>query len=189
MKLVIGITGKIGSGKTILANYLSKKYLASEYQFSKILMDILDRLYMEKTRLNLQKLGASLRKELGHDVIVNAMRKDIEKDNSRIIVIDGIRYKNEVEMLRKFKHNMLISVKASLRIRYERCIKRGEKGEGSISFEDFLKSEKKATEKEIEKISTIADYKLKNEGDEKELFKQVDEILEKFWKKVMFKDV
>lgn len=176
MKLVVGITGKIGSGKTILANYLAKNYLASDYQFSKILIDILDRLYLEKSRQNLQKLGISLRKGLGHDVIVNALGKDIEGDNSDMIAIDGIRYMNELEMVREFEDNLLIALEASPEIRYERIVRRGEKGEEKISFEEFLNAERKETEKEIEKISKLADYKLKNEGTKEELFRKVDEI-------------
>ena len=80
MKLVIGLVGRIGSGKTAISEYLQKNYGAREHRFSQILMDILDRLYLPHERTHLQNLGKILRAELGEEVIVNSFRQDLEKD-------------------------------------------------------------------------------------------------------------
>lgn len=177
MKLLIGLAGSIGSGKTIISEHLHERYKASEKRFSQILMDILDRLYLTYERKNLQKLGACLRESLGEDVIVNAFQKDLEKDDSDIIVIDGIRYMNEVNMLRKFENNILLFIDAPSELRYKRCRKRGEKGENKIDFEEFLKAEKMETERYLPEIEKIADYRIKNNGTTEELFQRIDEIL------------
>jgi dephospho-CoA kinase len=88
MQLVIGLVGRIGSGKTAVSEYLQEKYGAKEHRFSQILMDILDRLYLPHERAHLQNLGRSLRAELGEDVIVNAFRQDLERDISEILIVD-----------------------------------------------------------------------------------------------------
>lgn len=177
-KFVVGITGKIGSGKSIISWYLHKEYQFTEYRFSQILSDILERLHLKKSRENFQKLGVSLRREWP-GVIVDSLEKDIRENGAELVVIDGIRYENEMKMLRKFSHNLLISVEAPAELRYQRCKERGEKGEDKISFEEFLASEKKETETKIEKISQLADYHIENKGDKEELFRKVDEIIEK----------
>jgi dephospho-CoA kinase len=177
MKLVIGLVGGIGSGKTSVSEYLSSRYGASQHRFSQILMDILDRLYLPHRREYLQKLGASLRAELGMDVIVNAFKKDLEKDPSDLIVIDGIRYENEVEMLRSFENNLLIFITAPVRDRYERIVVRGEKDEAAITFAEFLESEMRETERYIDVIGKKADYVIENTGTLEELYAKVDAIM------------
>jgi dephospho-CoA kinase len=179
MKLVIGLVGRIGSGKSAVSEHLRSKYGASQHRFSQILEDLLDRLYLPHKREYLQRLGASLRAELGMDTIVNAFRKDLEKDPSDIIVVDGIRYENEVEMLRGFKNNVLIFIDAPARDRYERCVVRGEKEEAELSFAEFLEIEMRETERRIDVIGKKSDYIIENTGTLEELFQKVDEIIEK----------
>lgn len=176
MKLVIGLVGRIGSGKTAVSEYLQDNYGGKEHRFSQILMDILDRLYLPHERTHLQNLGKSLRAELGPDVIVNAFKKDLEKDQSDVLIVDGIRYENEVKMLKK-KNGFLIFITASPEIRYERAVARGEKGEAKITYERFLENEKAETEKHIEMIRESADCTIDNSGTLDELCKKVDEIM------------
>lgn len=179
MKLVIGLCGRIGSGKTVVSDYLHKNYGASQRRFSQILMDILDRLYLPHEREYLQKLGSALRNSIGHDVIVNAFRRDIESDKNEIVVIDGIRYPNEVELLRRFENNILIYINAPAELRYRWCRIRGEKGESGITFEEFIESENRETERMIDEIRKIADYRIDNTGTIEELYKRIEEIVKK----------
>lgn len=178
MKLVIGLTGKIGSGKTAVSRHIQDKYGGKEHRFSKILMDILDRLYLPHERTYLQKLGKSLRSDLGPDVIANAFKKDIENDHSNILLVDGIRYENEVEMLKGFENSFLIFITAPPELRYERCITRREKGEEKITYKQFLENEEAETEKQIETVGQKADYIIENTGTLDELSKKIDEMME-----------
>ena len=177
MKLVIGLVGRIGSGKTAVSEYLQEKYGAKEHRFSQILMDILDRLYLPHGRVHLQNLGKSLRAELGEGVIVNAFKKDLEKEQFEVLIVDGIRYENEVKMLKE-KSGFLVFITASPEVRYGRAVARGEKGEAKITYEQFLESEKAETEKHIEMIRESADYIIDNSGTLDELYKKVDDIVE-----------
>ena len=179
MKLVIGLVGEIGGGKTAVSNHLKEKYGASQHRFSQILMDVLDRLHLPHDRELLQNLGHSLRESLGDDVIVKAFEQDLKNEASDIVIIDGIRYWNEVELLRKFKPSILIYVSAPAEARYERCKSRGEKGESSITFEEFTQNEKRETERYVTEIGGKADFKLENTGSLEELLQKVDEIIDK----------
>ncbi len=177
MILVIGLSGRIGSGKGTVAEYLKKKYKAQQFVYSDILGDVLKRLHIEVTRENLQKLGKSLRAELGSDVLVNAMKGDLEDAKSEMRLIDGLRYSNEVDMLHTFPHNTLIFVDAPLEIRYERAKKRAEKGEEVMSLDEFKEREKATTEKEIEKVRKSADYVIENTESIEDLHKRIDELM------------
>ncbi|ODS36747.1 MAG: hypothetical protein A7316_02435 [Candidatus Altiarchaeales archaeon WOR_SM1_86-2] len=180
MKLVIGLVGRIGSGKGAVTEHLCSGYGASRHVISDILADVLDRLYLPRNRENLQALGKALRAELGSSVIVDALKKDIEGDNAGIIVVDGIRYVNEVEMLRCFDNNLLVSIDAPPEVRYERCKIRGQKNETNITFEEFLNSGKQETEKYIGETEKLADYRIDNSGSLKDLHEKVNEILSKY---------
>ncbi len=177
MKLVIGLVGHMGSGKGVISDYIREKHGASQHRFSQVLMDLLDRLYLPHDRKLLQELGACIRTRLGMEVIVDAFRKDLESASSNILIVDGIRYENEVEMLRSFENNILLFVDAPSRLRYDRCKSRGEKGESNITFEEFMKAENRETERYIDDIKVMADHVIDNHGTLEELYEKIDDIV------------
>ncbi|ODS42524.1 MAG: hypothetical protein MSIBF_04200 [Candidatus Altiarchaeales archaeon IMC4] len=175
-KLIIGLSGEIASGKGTAADHLCSGFSASKHTISGILSDILKRLYLPADRKYLQALGTTIRKELGHDVIINTLEKDIEKDRAKIVILDGVRYMNEVEMI----HGMggiVVYIGAPQKVRYERCRGRAQKGEGGLSFEQFAENEKKETERQVGEVKMHADYVIDNSGTVDELFFQIDKIL------------
>ena len=179
MKLVIGLAGRIGAGKGTVAEYLKKRYGAQQFVYSDILGDILKRLHTPVTRESLQVLGKGLRDTLGKDVLVNAMKGDLEHGKGEMRLVDGIRYVNEVKMIRTFPQNALIFVDAPLEVRYERAKKRAEKGEALLSLDEFKELERAATEAELDKVRSMADFVIDNGGGVKDLYKKVDKLMPK----------
>jgi dephospho-CoA kinase len=102
------------------------------------------------------------------------LKKDLEVADSDIVMVDGVRYPNEVEMLRGFEKSILFFVDAPSEIRFERVRKRGEKGEGKIDYAKFLRAEKRETERYLDDINAMADYNLDNSGSFEDLYRQVD---------------
>ncbi len=177
MTRYIGLAGRIGSGKTTVSKHLQDKYDANERRFSEILEEILGTLRFPIKREYLQKLGKVLREEFGHGILVEVMKKKLEEETADAIVVDGVRYANEVDMLRSLKDSILIFVSAPPELRYERVVKRGTRGEAAISYDDFLKNEEAATERELEIVEQQADYVLENVGTIEELLQNLDGIM------------
>ena len=177
MKLVIGLSGKMGSGKTVVSDHLLDRYGAKQLRFSKILMDISERLHLPIKRKTLQKLGHGLRTSIGEDVLVNAFKEDIRDEKADLVVIDGVRYPNEVDMIHEFDNHLILYIDAPQKMRYERCVKRGEKGEAKISFEEFKVAESQATEAHLDELKLLVDNVLENTGSIDELNKRIDDLL------------
>jgi dephospho-CoA kinase len=81
-------------------------------------------------------------------------------------------------MLRTFENNLLLGIDAKPEVRYGRCVIRGEKGEGKITFDEFLANENRETEKNIREVMKKTDYTINNNGTREELIKRLEEILE-----------
>lgn len=177
MTLVIGLVGKISAGKGAIAEHLADRYDASVYRFSDVLKDLLQRLHLPDTRENLQNLGVVLRGAFGDGVLATALGEDIKKDEAEVIVVDGIRYENEVRMLRGFENNVLIFVTAPVEVRYKRATGRGTRGEKGLSLKEFKKLDNRETERLIDTIGKKADIRIENTGSLKELYEKVDRVV------------
>ena len=108
--LVFGLVGHIASGKGTVVEYLKKNHNAIQYRFSKILDDILSRLYLENSRDNQINLAVKLRELHGNDVLARVLASDIKKDNPKLAIVDGIRYKEELEAFRALPDFKLVAV-------------------------------------------------------------------------------
>jgi len=180
MKLIICLVGEKGSGKGTVSRYLVEKYGARVFRFSEILDDILGRLYIPNARENQINLAEALREKFGAQVLAKVLKKDVENDNHKLIVLDGIRHPKELETLEQFSNFYLLYITCPLRIRYERSKKRGEKsGEDKMTFEDFKRRESASTEVWIKKIGKKARAKIDNSGTLEKLYKNVDNFITK----------
>jgi len=170
---VIGLYGKIGSGKDAIAEYLSKKYKFRLLTFSSVLDDILRGEGREVTRVNEIELAIRMRKEHGNDVLAKKLSDRLEDG---VYVINGFRYPEEVEFFERYGDDFkLLKADCSRETRYERVKQRGTRGEKSISWDEFLKNDSAKTEILVDSIK--ADYYINNEGTLSELYSQVDDII------------
>lgn len=168
----------MGAGKGTAAEYIKGNYSAEQFMYSDILRDILARLHKEPTRKNLQSMGSGLRYCLGDDILVHTMREDLKTSDKPIRLIDGIRYVNEIDMLRSFENSVLLFLDAPQKLRYDRLVKRGREGEDKMSFEQFQKREAAATEADLDRIRDASDFVIDNSGDIPSLYKQIGKILD-----------
>jgi len=184
-KIVIGLVGQIACGKGVVKKYLIEKYNASDYRFSTILRDVLDRLNIEVSRENLSSLSTSLRQSFGEGLLAEAMKEDVSNDEHKVIIIDGIRRMTDMEHLKTLGNFHLISVKVDDKIRYDRVVSRNENaGDADKTYEEFDQDQKAEPEKEIPEVMSKADFEVVNEGTLDELYEQIEKILAEIKNKV-----
>lgn len=173
---VIGLVGPIRSGKTKVAELLVSGYDYKLASNSDVLGRILTKLGLDSSRANLGRLGNALFEEFGNDAIARSRLRNI---NEGRIVVDGIRYPEEVEAYRSLTEFLLISVVASDGIRYARAAAAQNiaKEGGTLSQEDFQNLSLARSELNVPSIMEEADHSIVNTGTTEELSAQLDSIL------------
>ena len=177
-KIILGIIGENGSGKTALTEYIKQKYNAVSFRFSDPLKDILDRLYLENNRQNFQTLSTVLRQNFREDLLSSVIAEDIKKAADPLIIAEGVRRPSDIVYLKNLPGFHLVNIKADAETRYERIKNRAEKsGDQSKTWEEFLTEEKQESEQKIDEIASQADYTIDNNGTPEDLHKQLDKII------------
>lgn len=180
---IIGLVGERLSGKGELADYLVKKKDFIKLTFSQILTDILKRLHLPESRINMVNLVSALRERFGSEILAEVLLNEIKRHRYKRVVIDGIRHPAEVEKLKKTSGFVLVYVTASLKDRYLRALGRGQKaGENKFTYSEFKNESRLPTEIYIGKIGRKARVKIVNDGTLLELYDQVKNKLSKYLK-------
>ncbi len=178
---IIGLVAEMAGGKTTAADYLAKKYGAAGYGFGMIMRDLTNRLHMVPSRENLSYLSTAIRNQFGQDILANAMAEDIKEDKiHEIVVVESIRREEDIKFLRKLEGFHLVSIKADMKTRYERLIKRREKEDDEHkTYEQFVKDHELETELSIIPLLDKAELIIDNNGTLEEFYAKLDEIISK----------
>ncbi|MBI2436363.1 MAG: AAA family ATPase [Candidatus Magasanikbacteria bacterium] len=180
-KIILGLVGDLAAGKGTIARYLHKKYGARSYKFSTMLRNILDRIYVEKTRENLQSISTFVRENYGQDVMSKVIARDVENDTNQIVVVDGIRRPTDITYLQELEGFHLIYITADQHIRWKRLVKRNENpGDDTKTFEQFCHNEQAEAESLIQKLGEQAEIKIDNNGDIKKLYDTIEEVIHRY---------
>lgn len=177
-KLILGISGEMGSGKGTIAKHVIEQHKGNAHRFSTILRDVLDRVYVEQSRENISIISTVLRKNFGEDILAKAMYHDAENDQHDLVVVDGVRRMADISYLKELPHFKLIYLEADMQKRYERIVKRAENTDDKTkTFEDFKKDHELETELQIRDLKNYANNILNNDGTYADLYMQIDEII------------
>lgn len=195
MPVVVGLAGPQGAGKgtviKLLTRMASKKYMrVQSVKFSDILSEVLDIMAIPRSRENYQKLVIALKDAFGGDVLTKALRTWIEVTDADLILIDGIRWEPDYEMLRSLPCNTFIYITARQKERYKRCLSRGEKsGENKMTWEEFQAAEERETEKFIPEIGKRADFRIINDTEDDDGKRASGRLLEEKVSDIFFIDL
>lgn len=182
-KIIIGLVGTLASGKGAVKDLLNKEHQVQSCKFSDVFRDVLERLGVPISRENLQKISTVLRQSFGEDLLSRVIIKEVEKINSEIIIVDGIRRMSDIEHLKKLDNFFIISVDADSQIRYERMKIRNEnEGDAEKSYQDFLEDEKSEADKDISEVMKIANFNILNNGTMEDLFQEVSKTIKEIKK-------
>ncbi|MEK7097994.1 MAG: AAA family ATPase [Patescibacteria group bacterium] len=177
-KIIIGIVGEMAAGKGTVVTYLKDKHKASSHRYSTPLRDILDILHLDINRKNLQDIFIALSEKFGPDILAKAISNDAEKDQNRVVIIEGIRMPSDIDYLRRIPEFKLIYLTADVKTRYSRLTQRHENiDDKNKTFDQFLKDHEAETEVEIKNIGKTADFKIDNSKGLEELYAQIDTLI------------
>ena len=172
---IIGIVAPIRAGKSLAAKYLNMRYGYSIGANSQILKEIASNLSLPHTRENLKALGDSIFKVLGNDAIaMHRMR------NSRDwpIVIEGIRYIEEVRAYRAERSFKLIGLKSSEDARYARALALAHEGKDqNLDLNAFRQLSVARSEAQVTDLVKGADFIINNESTIDDFHRQIDQIM------------
>ena len=177
-KLILGLAGTIASGKGTSAQYLKEKYGASTYRFSDMLGDMLDRLYLPRNRDNFIKISEIMRGTFGEDIMAKTMARDVAKDPTRIIAVEGVRRLADIEYLKRIDGFVLAEIFAEVETRFERLTERREKSDDQTkTFAEFKADHERSTELSILEVAKQATERIDNNGNLPTLYRQLDELV------------
>lgn len=180
-KIIIGLVGKIASGKGMAVAYLQEKYGAGCYRYSTVLRDLLTRIYAEHTRDNLIKMSEVIRAGFGDDILTTTLLQDALKDPRPIIIVDGVRRLPELDALLPRPEFVLVEIYADPEVRYRRLTARSENADDQKkTYAEFLADEQRSTEVTIDAVIAKAHEQINNNGSAEELHQQIDALISKY---------
>ncbi|SRR6266404_5716652 len=175
-RLVVGITGRIGSGKTTVGRYLQSRYNFQYLRYSEILAEW--RAKDPESKAHLQKVG--------WEVMTGGMQAEL---NRRLIAgiapyvdvaVDGLRHPLDCETLKNsFSDSFrLLYIDSPSRLRFDRLNQKGKYAD----FASFEAADSHPVEQQIGSLRINAALVIRNEDSLQELYAKVDEAIHRFRK-------
>jgi len=175
-RLVVGITGRIGSGKTTVGRYLESRYRFQYVRYSEVLAEWLAK--DPESRAHLQ--------EVGWEVMAGGMQAEL---NRRLIAritpdadvaVDGLRHSLDYATLsNSFSASFrLLFIDSPPRLRFERLNQKGKYAD----LTSFDTADSHPVEQQIDSLRPNAALVINNEGSLQDLYSAVDEAIRSFRK-------
>ena len=176
--MIICLTGMPGSGKTVVADMLTRKGF-HVYEMSRILKDMMRDRGVKVTVKSLEDFAYKVRKEKGKDIVAVELAKKVRKHNYKNIVISGMRSVDEFRYIRRgFDGAVVVAIIAQRSIRYRRMRKR-KKNSVKTRKEFDYREQNNIKRLGIRHVIRSADHKIYNNGNMRDLERKVDLLIEK----------
>ena len=116
---------------------------------------------LESTRENLGKLMLELREKNGPGAIAELIKSKIETSAANVILIDGVRSNDEIQVLRKFGTVKLLAIHASTDTRFDFLQKRG-RSDDPQTKDHFEERDNRELGVGISNSIALSDYAISN---------------------------
>ena len=177
-RLIVLVAGMPGSGKSVVSR-VARSMGLPVYVMGDVVREEAARRGIEPTPSNLNMLARRLREEHGPTVIAERVAEKLRRGNpDSIVVVDGVRSLDEVEVFRKLGETVIVAVHASPKTRFERLRRRGRPGDPQ-TWEEFRQRDLTELGFGLGNVIALADYMLVNEGELREFEEQARRLLEK----------
>ena len=161
-KLIVCLTGMPGAGKSTIAEGLKPKGYEIINMGNAVREEAKKR-NLESTRDNLGKLMLELREKNGPGAIAELIKSQIESSTANVILIDGVRSNDEIQILRKFGVVKLLAIHASTDTRFDFLQKRG-RSDDPQTIEHFEERDNRELGVGISNSIALSDYAITNIG-------------------------
>ncbi len=118
---------------------------------------------LEPTSSNLGKLMLELREKNGPGAIAELVKSQIESSTVNVILMDGVRSSDEIQVLRKFGNVKLLAIHASTDIRFDFLQKRG-RSDDPQTKDNFEERDNRELGVGISNPIALSDYAISNIG-------------------------
>jgi dephospho-CoA kinase len=162
-----------GSGKDTLSQAIKER----GYKVI-VMSDVLKERYAKEALPGerLMDFAFRMRRERGRGFVAELTLEKLDPKD-KVVVINGVRNWEEVEVFRRVGETVLIAIHSSPKTRYERLIKRGRTEDKK--YEDLAKRDFEELQMGIGNVIAMADYVLTNEGDVEDFISRGIELVEK----------
>ena len=173
-KLIVCLTGMPGAGKSTIAEGLKPKGY-DIINMGNVVREEATKRNLEPSRSNLGKLMLELREKNGPGAIAELIKSQIESSPSDVILIDGLRSIDEIQVIRKFGNVKLLAIHASTDTRFDFLQKRGRLDDPQTQ-DNFEERDNRELGVGLSKPIALSDYAISNTGLTK------DELIESAYK-------
>ncbi len=177
---VIGLCGKLGSGKDTFADYLVRKHGFVKITMSDIIIKEMESQGIKDIdRIKIQDFSREMKEKYGKDIWAKACIEYARKNQIRRVVISGIRDSAELEFFRTLGNDfVLVCVKADKETRFKRVKQRKSLKDVEI-FADFIRQELREAKlfDLYDACEELADYVVDNNQSIIELYARAEELL------------
>jgi dephospho-CoA kinase len=175
-KLVVGLTGMPGSGKSLVVQSMKEKGY-DVVTMGDVIREETAKRGLQPTPHNVGKVMLELRKEGGAGVVADKCVPKIEQTPNPKIVVDGIRSFVEAEVfINRLPNFVLIAVHSSPQVRFERLSTRG-RSDDPKTWEVFHERDRRELSVGIGNAIALAEYVIINDGTKEALKTRVAQVL------------
>jgi dephospho-CoA kinase len=184
-KLVIGLAGMPGSGKSLVVT-VAKQSGYHVVVMGDVVREETERRNLTPSPANLGRIMLELRQKEGDNAIAKRCMLKIEETKQYKVIMDGIRSLNEVEEFKKhFSKFTLIAIHSSPETRFKRVYRR-QRSDDPKNWQIFHERDMRELSVGLGNAISMAEYLIVNEeerGIVKEKIRRVLRAVERKWMK------
>jgi len=182
LKLVLGLAGMPGSGKSLVVK------VARENGYATVVMgDVVrqeaERQSLKPTPENIGRIMLELREKGGKATIAEKCISKIESTKENKVIVDGIRSLDEVEEFKKhFARFSLVTICSSPETRFHRLYRRG-RSDDAECWETFHKRDTRELGVGLGNVIAMAEYTIVNDEVSEVVKRRIHNVLRRVEKK------
>lgn len=170
-RIIIGLSGETGAGKTTVAEYLRFKYGLKYFRYSQIIAEK----YHVVDKAELQQVGAGIAQdEQEQRALTRYMIERMEAGQG--YVIDGLRHREDYEELSQYFGDEFVFIYIQCSYR-KRCARYQKLNFNQVTDEGFRSINDHEAESEIGLLQMLTQDCVDNNKGYKDLWKQIDKII------------